>query len=452
MMFKQTMVSWSVAGALLAMSGGAAASGFALIEQSASGLGNAYAGGAAGAEDASTIFFNPAGMSRLSGKQIVVAGHAITPSAKFSNQGSVTASPPAGAPVALNGGDGGDAGSLAFVPNFYYLMDVNSQIKFGLGVNAPFGLKTEYASGWVGRYQALKSEIQTINLNPSLSFKASDMVSLGGGINYQYIKGDLSKAIDFGTICTFAGLSGSTCPATPQLNDGVFKLTGNDWSWGYNLGALFQVNQDTRVGIAYRSKIDHELGGDATYTNVPAALAPSPSVTNTGVKLNITLPETLSFSVAKQIGQKFSVMADITKTGWSKLQELRVRFANGVADNVTPENWKDTYRYSIGATYQYNDMWKSRVGVALDQSPVSDQYRTPRIPDNDRTWLTFGAGYKVSSSGTIDIGYAHLFVKDSSINKKEVIASSLPSTLTESLKGNYKNSVDIFSAQYTHNF
>ncbi len=452
MMFKQTMVSWSVAGALLAMSGSVAASGFALIEQSASGMGNAYAGGAASAEDASTVFFNPAGMANIKGRQFVVAGHVIKPSAKFSNQGSTTASPPSGAPVAINGGDGGDAGHLAFVPNFYYLMDVNSQVKFGLGVNAPFGLKTEYDNGWVGRYQALKSEIQTINFNPSVSYKANDMVSLGVGINYQYIKGELTKAIDFGSICTFAGAPTGVCPNTPQLSDGFFKLTGNDWSWGYNLGALFQVNQDTKVGLAYRSKIDHELSGDANYTNVPVALAAQPSVTNTGVKLNITLPETLSLSVAKQIGEKFSVMGDVTRTGWSKLQELRVRFANGAADNVTPENWKDTYRYAIGATYQYNDMWKSRVGIALDQSPVSDQYRTPRVPDNDRTWLTFGAGYKVSSSGTIDFGYAHLFVKDSSINKTEVIASSLPAALTETLKGNYKNNVDIFSAQYTHSF
>lgn len=452
MKFNKTALVCSIAAALAAISGTAAASGFALIEQSASGLGNAYAGGAASAEDASTIFFNPAGMSQIKGRQLVVAGHAIQPSAELTNQGSTTASPPVGAPVALNGGNGGDAGDLALVPNFYYLMDVSPQVKFGFAVNVPFGLKTEYDNGWVGRYQALKSEIQTINLNPSVSYKVNDTVSLGAGINYQYIKGELTKAIDFGSICTFAGAPAGVCPNTPQLNDGIFKLTGNDWSWGYNLGALFQVNQDTRVGVAFRSKIGHELSGDATYTNVPVALAASPTLTNTGVKLNLTLPETLSVSVASQFGQKWMLMGDITRTGWSKLQELRVRFANGAADNVTPENWKDTYRFSIGATYQYNDTWRSRIGVAFDQTPVPDQYRTPRVPDNDRTWLSFGASYKMSGGGMIDFGYAHLFVKDASINKTEVIASSLPAGLTETLRGSYKNSVDILSMQYTHSF
>ncbi|MFZ5522888.1 MAG: OmpP1/FadL family transporter [Pseudomonadota bacterium] len=452
MIFNGTRAGALLAGAMLTMSGTVAASGFALIEQSASGMGNAYAGGAASAEDASTIFFNPAGMSQVKGRQVIVAGHAIKPSATFSDQGSTTATPPVGAPGPLNGGNGGDAGSWALVPNFYYLMDINPQAKFGLGVNAPFGLKTDYESGWKGRYQALKSEIQTINLNPAVSYAVNDTVSLGGGINYQYIKGELTKAIDFGTICTFAGLSGPTCPATPQSNDGIFKLTGNDWSWGYNLGALFQINSETRVGLAYRSKVSHELSGDANYTNVPSALAASPSVSNTQVKLNITMPETLSLSAASQVGEKWLVMGDISKTNWSQLQELRVRFANGAADNVTPENWKDTYRFSIGATYQYNEVWKSRIGFAFDKSPVSDQYRTPRVPDNDRTWLALGASYRLSPNGSFDFGYAHLFVKDASINKTEVIASSLPSTLTETLRGNYKNSVDILSVQYTHSF
>ncbi|TXT23024.1 MAG: long-chain fatty acid transport protein [Gallionellaceae bacterium] len=452
MQLKRTVIAGCVMAALAAISGNAAASGFALIEQSASGLGNAYAGGAASAEDASTIFFNPAGMSLIKGRQLVLAGHAIKPSAKLTNQGSTTASPPAGAPVALGGGDGGDAGDLALVPNLYYLMDVNQQVKFGFAVNVPFGLKTEYDNGWVGRYQALKSEIQTINLNPSVSYKVNETVSLGAGVSYQYIKGELTKAIDFGSICTFAGAPAGVCPNTPQLNDGVFKLTGNDWSWGYNLGALFQVGQDTRVGVAYRSRVDHELSGDATYTNVPVALAASPSLTNTGVTLNITMPETLSVSAASQLGQKWTVMGDVTRTGWSKLQELRVRFANGAADNVTPENWKDTYRFSVGATYQYNDVWKSRIGVAFDQTPVPDQYRTPRVPDNDRTWLSFGASCKASQGGVIDFGYAHLFVKDAPINKTEGIASSLPAGLTETLRGNYNNSVDILSVQYTHSF
>ena len=178
MMFRKTVVSWSVAGALLSMAGGVAASGFALIDQSGSGRGNAFAGGAASAEDASTIFYNPAGMSRLYGKQLVVAAHAILPSAKFTGTG-------------LAGTDmGGDAGGLALVPNGYFVMEVNPQLRVGLGVGAPFGLQTEYTSTWVGRAHAIKSKLETINLNPSVAYRVNDGFSLGAGLTYQLVRGD----------------------------------------------------------------------------------------------------------------------------------------------------------------------------------------------------------------------------------------------------------------------
>ncbi len=191
MKITKSLVGLSVAGALIAMSGNAAASAFALIEQS-SGLGNAFAGGAAGAEDATTIFFNPAGMSRLKGKQVTVAGSLIQPSAKFSDTGSQVAT----AQTTL-GGNGGDAGSLAFVPNTYMVMEVEPALRVGLGINAPFGLKTDYDPTWAGRFQAITSKIQTVNLNPSLAYQMNDSVSLGLGLNYQRISGDLSSAVNY---------------------------------------------------------------------------------------------------------------------------------------------------------------------------------------------------------------------------------------------------------------
>src|SRR5450830_334633 len=159
----------------------AQAAGFALAEQSSSGLGNAFAGGAASAEDASTVFFNPAGMSRLSGKQIAVAVHDITPSAKFSGTGA-------------SGTDmGGDAGGSTFVPNAYFTMEMQPNLKMGVGVNAPFGLQTEYDAAWVGRYQAIKSKIKTINVNPSIAYQVNDALSVGAGLDYQHISGELSS-------------------------------------------------------------------------------------------------------------------------------------------------------------------------------------------------------------------------------------------------------------------
>src|SRR5690349_9069874 len=164
----------------------AQAAGFALNEQGVSGLGNAYAGAAAVAEDATTVWWNPAGMSRLApGKHIVFAGAVIAPSTKFKNNGSV--------PAALQtnvGGEGGDASDTAFLPSGFFAMDLSPRLNFGLGVNVPFGLATEYDSSWIGRFQGVKSEVETVNINPAISYKLSDNASIGGGISYQHGKID----------------------------------------------------------------------------------------------------------------------------------------------------------------------------------------------------------------------------------------------------------------------
>ena len=177
------IIKAAVLASLFAASG-AHAAGFALIEQSASGMGNAFAGGAAAAEDASTVYFNPAGMTYIDGTQIVGALHLIKPSAEFNNSGSVAGT------ARLLGGNGGDAGDLAFVPNFYAVTDIVPSVKLGLGINAPFGLKTEYDNGWLGRFQALKSEVKTININPAVAFKVNDQLSLGFGVSAMWMQAE----------------------------------------------------------------------------------------------------------------------------------------------------------------------------------------------------------------------------------------------------------------------
>ncbi len=437
MMFRKTVVSWSVASAMLVMAGSAAASGFALIEQSGSGLGNAFAGGAASAEDASTIFYNPAGMSRLSGKQITVAGSAIKPSAKFSGTSTV--------PLQTAGaGMGGDAGSWALVPNAYFAMEVNPQTRIGLGINAPFGLQTQYDANWMGRFQAIKSKLQTINLNPSVSYQFSDTVSIGAGLNYQRINGELSNATNYSALAFSKGglpLLGAIGGAGKE---GVSTLTGSDSAWGYNFGALFNVTPQARIGVAYRSRIKYNLNGNVSFTNVPAALAAA--LPNQAVTLAVTMPDSFSVSGFHQINNKWDLMADATWTGWSAFQQLNVLKANGTTLSLTPENWKDTWRVSAGASYHYNEAWTARMGLAIDQTPVSDPFRTARIPDGDRTWLSVGGQYKPSKQSALDFGYAHLFVNSATISQ------NLAATGAGNLVGTYANSVDIFTVQYAHSF
>ena len=412
-------ISASVAAALLIMSGGAAASGFALIEQSGSGLGNAYAGGAASAEDASTLFYNPAGMSRLNGMQIAVAGNMIKPGAKFTDSGASIA------PGAFaKNGSGGDAGSWALVPNAYFMMELNPQTRIGLGVNAPFGLQTNYDANWMGRFQAVKSKLETININPSLSYQVNDMVSIGVGLDYQRIKADLTNARALGAI------------------EGVTTLTGNDAAWGFNFGGLFQLADNARIGVSYRSGIQFKLSGNA-YTS---SALPIPG-TNVLIPVSaaIKTPDTWSVSYFKSLDNKWDVMADLSRTGWSSFKELRViQVSTGNTIALTPENWSNTWRVSLGGNYHYNSQWTSRLGIAFDQTPVSDAFRTARIPDGDRTWLSLGGQYKPSKESAVDFGYAHLFVKNAAINQTVAGAGTL--------NGSYKNSVDILSAQYSHSF
>ena len=376
--------------------------------QTASGLGNAYAGQAAAATDASTIFFNPAGMTSLPDRQVVVAGHLIKPQAEFS--GTVT--------PAIGGGNGGDAGGLALVPNAYLAFRLTPDVHLGVGMNAPFGLKTEYDTTWKGRTQAVKSELKTINLNPSIAWKASESLSLGAGLSIQYAEATLSNS---------AG------------GAGLATVKGDDYGWGYNLGALWQASEATRIGLAYRSEVKQTLNGDVGFTTV--------TMLNGPVNAGLTLPDSASLSLFHKLSPKWDLLADVTWTGWSDFKELRIVRTNGdVLGTPTQENWEDSYRYALGANYHLNDKLTLRGGVAFDETPVSDAFRTARIPDEDRTWIAFGAQYRLSRQSTIDVGYAHLFIRDARINKTEGTAPPI------TLSGTYEASVDILSAQLTLNF
>ncbi len=419
---RKTALSLAVAGAFAGGASQAHASAFALIEQSASGLGNSYAGAAAAAEDASTIFYNPAGMSLLPGGMQVSAGLAlINLSAKFSDSGSTNAP---GRPL---GGNGGDAGGLSTVPNAYFAMDVAPNWKAGVGLSVPFGLKTEYNADWVGRFQAIKSDISTFNLNPSASYKVNETVSLGFGLNYQTIDAEFTNAINL------AGVGG-----TEEIAD--VKAKDNS-GWGYNLGAMFQLAPDTRLGVSYRSSIKYHLTGTATFSSG----VPVPSV---NVSVGIKMPDSVSIALQHRLNPGWILLADVTRTDWSKIKDLTIMndTAGGTLSS-TPENFRNTWRVGVGAVHRYDDAWSIKMGLAYDQTPVNDTDRTARLPDNNRLWLSVGGQYKVSKDGTLDFGLAHLFIKDGPINQSQAATAG-----GGQLVGTYKGSVDILGAQFAYRF
>jgi long-chain fatty acid transport protein len=441
----------ALAVAIAGISAPASASFFALAEQSASGMGTAFAGGAAIAEDASTVWYNPAGMTRLDRAQLVVAGHYIDPSFKptLNSATAITGVP-------IGGGTGKNPGESAFVPNLYYTQPITKEFSIGAAINVPFGLTTEYDSTWAGRYHAIKSDIKSVNYNLSGAYKFTDVVSAGVGVNYQTLKAELSQGVDFATICTisaggaFSGACGAGAGFNPgnNPNDGSGKVTADGNTWGYTLGLLAQLPNDFRVGVAYRSKMRYSLTGNFDITtpgNVPGALLGAAGLVDSGAKTDITLPSSFSFSAYQQIGQ-WALMADVTRTNWSSLPELRIKFDSAQPDSVVTLNLIDTYRISMGATYKLNDTWIFRGGVALDQSPVVNPAdRSPRLPDADRTWLAVGAGFQASRSLSFDFGYAYIKMDTAQVRKTATPTNE--NLARGNLSVDYSGTIQVLSAQ-----
>lgn len=422
----------AMAFALGGLAGVAHGSGFQLMEQNASGLGNAYAGQAAAAENASTIFWNPAGMTRLPGRQASGALNIIRPKSEFSNTGSA-------APTPLNplGGNGGDAGDWAFVPNAYLSWQLAPQWWVGLGVTVPFGLKTEYEPAWMGRFQSRMAEIRTIDVSPSVAFKLNDSVSFGGGISFQKADVKFQRATLLGA-------------PFPVGTEGNINLKIDDESWGWNLGVLFNAGPATRVGVTYRSAIEHDLEGTLAVTGPGGVL-----IANPGSRLTAELPDTISVGIAHRINPRWEVLGDVTRTRWSTIKALPLiatsASAVGAAGTTLDTfnfQFRDTYRVGVGLNWEWRNDATLKFGVAYDRSPVTDAFRTATLPDDDRVWLAFGVKYRLSRQATLDFGYAHLFIDDPSIAMRR--NAELPPR--GNLVGQYDSNVNIFSAQLTYSF
>lgn len=468
--FTRTRIATAVAGLALALSAGhVLGAGFALQENSGSGLGNAYAGGAAAAEDAATVWPNPAGMSRIGTRQVVGAINMVIPSMKFSNDGT---SLPAGNQAL--GGNGGDAGGVNWIPNMFLVMPIDRQWTFGVGINAPFGLVTEYDNDWMGRFQAIKSDIKTINVNPAFSWKVSDSITLGAGASYQQIEGTFTNNVNYSAALLGAAALNGIAPGSPTYNaiaaatpglQSFANISADDYSWGWNVGILVEIDKMSRFGAHWRSDIEYTLTGNANFNNpalptLPPALAPtigllaagvnSQLLYNTGVTSTIKVPGIANFSYFRQLDARWDIMLDAQYTHWSTIKDLTFVRTNGSILQSTPENFKDAWRFSLGANYRYDDKWKFRGGIAFDQSPVQDVDRTARLPDSDRFWLAAGAQFKMMPNLVLDFGASYIWVDKNNIAQ---VAKTPTSIATYGyLSGSYSNNVIIVSGQATYSF
>ena len=437
--------------------GDATAAAFAIVENSASGQGMAFAGGGAIAEDASAVWFNPAGIVRLDDQYQLTASY-IHPSFTYSDRGSVQETPLGNFPLLPGSEANLDNDIEDVVPTFFAVHALTDDVYLGLGINAPFGLTSKYDRTWIGRYQAVKSALKTVNVNPVVAWQPTPNWSIGGGISINYIDVELSNALDFATVCAAAIVA--ICPngALPGQGgfDGFVRNKGDDVSLGANIGLMW-FSDVTRVSLSWRSEIKHQLKGDATFTQPTTlggfAALPEPlgselgaTFTDTSISADVTLPDSVSFAVFHQLTSDWSITTDITWTDWADIQAIEIEFDNPLTPTgVEALGFSSSWRYALGVQYRANQQWTLRTGAAFDESPTPNaQLRSARFPDADRTWLSLGFSYQVNRRYSVDFGYSHLLVDDVDINR-------LGGT-ENLLLGQYQSSVNIVSLQLTGKF
>jgi len=484
----------------------ALASGFQLREQSPSSQGNAFAGISAGGNDISSLFFNPAVMTQYQETQFSFGGTYVGLSAKFAD-GSATrtvgllglgfqSAPVTGTNLNTISGppNHGNAGISAVLPEFNIMYSVTKDLKLGLSLNVPFGLTTEYDSNWIGRYHALKSDLKTIDIAPSVAYRVNDMFSFGVAFVARKADAELTNAVDYGTALALkvgpalaaAGLStvspgpGQNSPvanvamgapnatfgtpgyAIPGAWDGQAGLKGSGWGYGYKVGLTLQPNPDLRFGLAYSSAMTMTLKGDATFS-YPTSMPPTDYAALTGAGLrngkgqaDLPLPATTSLGFDWKATPTFSLQGEVARTTWSCFKQLDVKFTDNappqVTDSITDESWNDTTFVSLGGTWILNQEWTFRAGLAFDKGAVDDAHRTPRIPDNDRKWISLGVSYDFSKKMALDVGYSRLFVSDSKVMLTTSAAATDPNLTRGNLSGTIQNAINILGAQLRYRF
>ena len=436
--------------------GQAQASAFQLKENSAKAQGRAMAGAASAKGDASVVTNNPALMSTFERTTVQGDVTAVDLSFDFTGGGYAAAGSPLQQP--LTGGNGGNAGGVTPVPAMSFILPLGDGFEYltlGAMVSAPFGLKTEYEDGWMGRYHALNSDVKIVDLTLAMSVELGPHFSAGLGAVIERSDVTLSNAIDFGSALCANPATQALCfmpnpitgPFGPQKNDGTVVVKGSDTSLGFIAGLSWRPSDKVSIGYAYRSEVDHRLDGNADFdvpANVAGILAATGQFVDSGATARLTTPSVHTLSATWQATDRFALMAEAARTGWSSLREIRIQFDNPVqADSAEAYNWTDTSFYSLGGEYALNDRFTLRAGVARDETPVGDAYRTPRMPDQDRNWYALGLTWAASERFELTASYVRLELA----NTPEIdILSSSGSRLT----GTYDGGANLFgvSAQY----
>ncbi|EKO3534181.1 transporter [Vibrio fluvialis] len=466
-MDKSSLLRMALVAASLSLGQYAWASGYQFDMQSARAQGSAGAGSAEAVEP-STIFYNPAGLTRLKGTLFSLDVIGVDP---HSNFGYSEATNDLGHPVSP-ASTGGHYARHAVIPHTYASYRVDQSLVLGLGVFVPFGAKIDYGDDFAGRYYGSGIDFKSVAINPSLGYQLNERHSLGIGVSAQYLNVELKKAVDmvstaFG-VCLQEGYTPSDCGTATSAYigqpDAKGSIKGRDWGIGFNLGYLFTPSEDTRIGLAYRSSIKHTLEGDANFSVPDGLPGGSASPLNAGIQMalangktsvELATPETISLAGYHRLTERWAIMGDVTWSRQSRLQNLEINIPTAQLPDrksVSKFAWDDSWRASIGVNYYLNEQWILRCGYMYDQKPVSDSaYAMTILPDADRQMYAFGATYQINKHHRLDFAYTYLQLKTASVDKiddDDDPSNGSPGTL----KGYYHTHFNLFGLGYSYQF
>ena len=402
------------------------ASGFMVQDQSASTLVNGHAGMAA-ALDASVAYTNPAAATQFDEAQWSVNVGGISLAADFADRGSLSAvGTPASGPARAS------ADGAAPLLSLFYVRPLNDRVHLAFSMHTPFGLSTSYDEDWVGRYQVTTAELKTLALNPSLAFELNDHWSAAIGVSAVYAEAMLESAVDFGSLC-FAVVGVDGCAAAqilPQTRDGQVEIVADDWGFGANAALFGRVGERTQVGLAWRGRVALNHTGEARFHNpqLPgpfAALTQTVATQDGPVRAPLDLPASLTFGLDHRLTEATHLVADLSWTDWSTLQDIRIDYANGAAATVVDFSWEDTLKLGLGINHRLNDQWLLRTGLEFEESAVSDARRNPVVPDSRRVFAAIGARRTLSDRSSLDLGLGRLRFARSDIDRAVLGAGRL---------------------------
>ena len=419
-----------------ALSTQALAAGFALNEQSISSMGTSFAGRSSAADDATTLFGNPAGMARLKREEVsfgVAAIHAKTDIKDSS--GSFSAGPTT---LPYGGSNDGDMVPFTAIPMGYYVKPIDDKWAVGVGFYVPFGLATDYESGYQGRYFGDYSEVSVITVQPTVSYRFNEKLSIGFGPTINRIEGELQSA------SPNAGSLGT--------NDGRVKVTGDDTALGFNAGILYEFSPQTRAGLTYHSKVEYKLEGETKLSGAGFAGATG----KYDASLDLDTPESIDVSITHELNDQWTLYAGAMWTRWSRFEAIIIEnegipvpLQGNLAPIVEEQDWHDTWSYAIGAAYKLNREWTLRTGLAFDQSPTNNVHRSPRIPSGDRTAISFGLAWNPTDDVTVDLAYTYLQEEEVDVNRSRSYQNG---ALVANYDATYENSAHGFGAALSYRF